>query len=269
MSLIGSSERWGEQSFARLCQIVVDSNDGIGQQVMENRTDLLDLMSVDALMNGDDLGLSASFLAVYYDQPEIIRYLHRRGVNLSQPCDNVGFGNAMFYAVMFSKKRLIAELHHLGYLVQSPCENTFYRPPLHYAKRRDDPDIVALLTSILTREDRAKSLLRKNVLRNFQRREYLIFRKRLILLQSLYRRRLAKRRVQMIKSGDLVLESSDDEEEEEESTGEEEYSPANLPLLEEESGEEDEDDDHIRDDEGSRMKVDGVEEGNSDEDEDV
>jgi hypothetical protein len=70
-----SSTSWGSEAGARLCKLLVDANTGIAQQIIENRTDLLDLLTLEQLEESDDIGLNAVFLAVYYDRPEILRYL--------------------------------------------------------------------------------------------------------------------------------------------------------------------------------------------------
>ena len=75
-----SSSSWGSQACARLCNLVVQSNLGISQMITENNTELLDLCSVEELETpDDDSGLSAPFIAIYYDRPDIILYLHKRG----------------------------------------------------------------------------------------------------------------------------------------------------------------------------------------------
>ena len=56
--------------------------------ITENKTDLLDLATVEELQLPDiDSGLSAVFMAIYYDRPDVVKYLHRRGVDLSKSCD--------------------------------------------------------------------------------------------------------------------------------------------------------------------------------------
>ena len=103
-----SSSSWGDESVARLCSIIVDSNNGMAQQIMENRHDLLDIYSLDELKETDDLGLTLPFLAVYYDRPDMLKYLHQRGFDLSTTCDAMKFGACvcrvpvLFYPVILS-----------------------------------------------------------------------------------------------------------------------------------------------------------------------
>lgn len=93
-----SSSSWGESATARLCKIIVDSNKAFLQEVMDNKTGLLDISELEELNETDDLGISLPFLAVHYDRPDILCYLLKRGVDLSAPCDPMAHGNVMFYA---------------------------------------------------------------------------------------------------------------------------------------------------------------------------
>ena len=128
-----SSQSWGEGACARLCSIVIESNNGFTQQVLDNRTDLLDLYTKEELMEEDDLGINIIFLAVYYDQPDILCYLHRRGLDLKKPCDPMQFGNPMFYAVNLHKTRIIKILDSLGVSVADQCDFFRYTPTMHAA----------------------------------------------------------------------------------------------------------------------------------------
>jgi hypothetical protein len=92
MSFIGSSDLWGGESTARLCQIIVEANDGMAQQVAENRTDLLDLLLKKDLEKVDDIGLSLPYLAVHYDRPEMLLYLHGRGLDQCSTCATPTWG---------------------------------------------------------------------------------------------------------------------------------------------------------------------------------
>ena len=56
-AFIGSALNWQDQASARLCQLLVDENDGLAQEVKQNSTALLDLKSKDELERKDDLGL--------------------------------------------------------------------------------------------------------------------------------------------------------------------------------------------------------------------
>ena len=114
---------YGDEAPSRLCQMIVDSNKAFLQEVINNKIDLLDTMDDKDLLEADDLGeydyicsmittashrfisyhistgISLPFLAVYFDRPDILKYLHSRGVDLSKPCDPMNYGNIMFYAV--------------------------------------------------------------------------------------------------------------------------------------------------------------------------
>ena len=66
----------------------------MAQQVIENRTDLLDILATEDLMRTDDLGLSLPYVAIYNDRPQMLEYLHKRGVDMSLPCDPADYGMA-------------------------------------------------------------------------------------------------------------------------------------------------------------------------------
>ena len=265
---IGSAERWGDQAFARICKIVVDHNDGINQSVMEKRTDLLDLMTNDQLIAGDDLGISVAYSAVYYDQPDIIKYLHNRKIDLSQPCDPMGYGTPLFYAIMMGRLQIMTTLQKLGYSLQKPCENTFYQTPLHYAKIKGNVDVIEFITKVVTREQRAKDLLQKNMLRRQCQRKYLAIRRKIIKIQTLFRGRQARQLVDGIRRGEIELaseseEDDDDEEDDEEDDGSVLISKTNLSHVEEAPNE---DDDSVG---KSRTSLSHVEEEENEDDDSV
>lgn len=265
--LIGSAERWGDQAFARICKVVVDHNDGINQSVMEKRTDLLDLMTNDQLIAGDDLGLSVAYSAVYYDQTDIIKYLHNRKIDLSQPCDPMGYGTPLFYAIMMGRLEVMMTLQKLGYSLQRPCENTFYQTPLHYAKIKGNADVIEFITKIVTREQRAKDLLQKNILRRQCQRKYLAVRRKIIKIQTLFRGRQARQLVDGIRRGEIELASESEEEEDEDADEEDDgsvlISKTNLSHVEEAPNE---DDDSIG---KSRTSLSHVEEEENEDDDSV
>jgi hypothetical protein len=206
MSFIGSSEKWGDQATARLCQIILQSNDGMAQQIAENRTDLLDLYSLKELESTDDLGLSLPFLAVYYDQPDALRYLHKRGLDLSKPCDPMGFGTPYFYAVSLGKSRLLNILNSLLYSYTLPCETLFNLTPLYYASRKDDMFLLDTLKSLMERERKAFHLLYKNFLRTKCANRYRKIYRSILIIQRVGRGYIGRTRVKNIKSGFWSIE---------------------------------------------------------------
>jgi hypothetical protein len=129
-----ASSTWGDEGCARLCSIILESNNGIEQCVQENRYDLLDSYSKRQLETPDDLGLSLVFLAIHYDQPDMLEYCAKRGLDLKSYCDPMKFGNAMFYAVTLKKYRLVPLLDHLGCKVNDPC-NELKQLPIDIADR--------------------------------------------------------------------------------------------------------------------------------------
>jgi len=181
-----SSESWGCDACAKLCQIVMESNYGMVQQVIENRTDLLDLYTCEQLLEPDDIGLALPFYAVYYDQPDIIEYLFRRGIDLSKPCDPMMFGNPMFYAVNLRRHRLISVLDYCGCSVKKPCER-FKRTAIDHATRLNDQEMLETMKFLSGKEVRAYNMFMKHFLRRKARRQYLASREAVIRVQSMLR----------------------------------------------------------------------------------
>lgn len=206
---IGSSERWGDQATARLCQLIMEANDGMAQQIAENRTDLLDLYTLDQLrQHTDDLGLSLPFLAVHYDRPDSLRYLHNRGIDLSQPCDPMGYGTVYFYAIAFQRRTIIQTLNELLYSYSVPCETTFKLPPIYYAKRNDDVFMLETLQALLDKEQWAFHFFLKNFLRSKFQRQYKRIKKSVLLIQRIVRGFLARRYFALLQLGAISETSS-------------------------------------------------------------
>lgn len=205
MSFIASSSKWGDQAAARLCEIVISSNDGMAQQIMENRTDLLDILSKEDLERTDDLGLSLPYLAIYYDRPDMVAYLHKRGLDLSKPCDSLGYGNPMFYAVDLARHGIVRLLYRLNYSLRGPCETFFNLAPHYYATVKNDALLVEWIAKTNLSEINAIEFLRKNILRN--RLSKLFRRKRAaaIQIERIARGRLARRYVRALRAGDSIM----------------------------------------------------------------
>ena len=166
---IASSSSWGTEACARLCKMIVQSNSGIGQMITENKTDLLDLATVEELQLPDiDSGLSAVFMAIYYDRPDVVKYLHRRGVDLSKSCDPMGFATPFFYIVSFSRFELLGLLDQLGYSLEVPCD-TFRRTPLTRAVKINDTSMRDEIIRLITRRHDALNLLTRDSLRFLHR----------------------------------------------------------------------------------------------------
>jgi hypothetical protein len=153
-----SSSSWGDSAGARLCQLVMESNTGIGQQIAENRTDLLDLLTLQQLNEPDDFGLTSLFLCVYYDRPDILTYLHRRGLDVAAVCDPMEYGTPMFYAVSMGRRDCVKRLDQLGVSVELPCDSLNLTPEAHAARIGDD-DMKALLVGIVERKHDAARLV--------------------------------------------------------------------------------------------------------------
>ena len=170
-----------------MCEIIVTANSGIAQQIAENRTDLLDILPKSALnAPTDDLGLTPAFLAVYYDRPEIINYLHSRGVDFSKPCDPMEFGTPMFYAINLGRSRLISQLDMLGAGIDKPCDR-FGQLPMVHVNRLDDQGALTAIKWSAGKEKRAAVLFFKHFLRSKCHKRYLRMLVAIPLLQRIVR----------------------------------------------------------------------------------
>lgn len=182
-----SSSSWGDSGSARLMGIVVDANNGLAQQVAENRTDLMDILSTETLSEPvDDLGLTLPFLAVYYDRPDMLEYLHKRGVDLKKFCDPMEFGNPLYYAIHMRKIRMVILLDLLGCSVKEPCDALEVMPMTH-AERLDDQYVKDAIVYASGKEVRACILFYKHFLRVKYRKIYLKKRRSIPLLQRCVR----------------------------------------------------------------------------------
>ena len=226
-----SSRTWGDSAAAQLCKIVVESNNGLAQQIAENKTDLMDILSLENLNEPvDDLGLTLPFLAVFYDRPEMLEYLWKRGVDMKAFCDPMEFGNPLFYAIHLRKVRLVLVLDIIGCSVREPCDS-LGTLPVTYAERLDDPFLKEAIAYALGKEERARTLYLKNFLRSKMRR---IYKKKLLAIplllrcmrgmlgrkvgrhlrnvrDTLYRRRERKKRVAQKQSDGIDLNSDDED----------------------------------------------------------
>lgn len=209
MSFIGSSEAWGDQAGARLCQIIVEANDGMAQQVQEGKTDLLEFRTLEQLQETDDLGLTLQFLAVYYDRPNILEYLARRGIDLSKPCDPMNYGNPMFYAVNLGKPHLVELLDKLGCRATQPCETVYNKTAEYYAERKDDIELVDKLRKLKEAEVKTAELFRKNYFRFIAVKNLKKCVKAAITIQKRVRGISGRIRWRKVKTGSIAL--SDEE----------------------------------------------------------
>ena len=184
---IASSKLWGSQSHARLCKIIIEENKAILQQIIEERTDLLDLLTVKELMEPDpDMGLTIAFLAIYHDKVQIIKYLHQRGVDLSKFCDSIGYGNCVFYAVSYARFDIIEVIEQLGYDIVGPCDE-LGQTPLRRAEAMGNMKIISHLRFLTTRRERVQTLMTKDCMRYFCRMRYMKSRRKIIMMQSVIR----------------------------------------------------------------------------------
>jgi len=166
-----SSETWGDFSGARLCELVVRSNTGGAHAVADGRTDMLDLMSFEELNEADDIGIKLNYLAVYYDQPDIIIYLANRGVNMTTWCDPMNWGSPLYYAVTLQRHRILEALDQIGVNFNEPCDNLGQTAMLH-AKRIRDTYGQKLIKHLMERTQKAGILVLKNLRKMVQQNKY-------------------------------------------------------------------------------------------------
>lgn len=207
MSFIGSSELWGEDATARLCQILVEANDGMAQQISENRHDLLDLMTLKELERVDDCGLSLPYLAVHYDRPDMIRYLHKRGLDLSKPCDPMEFGTPMFYAVSMGRVHIVETLDSLGISVNNVCDTYMKLTPAYYASITGDSSVAVKIHNLMYKEQLAGTLFMKNFLKSKYRRRFLLMRKSAIKIQKVARGHADRVTVKLVRAGVINIDN--------------------------------------------------------------
>ena len=172
----GSSKNWGDSSGARLCEVVIYANTQVQDQVATGKTDILDILTLGQLNEPDDMGLTLPYLCVYHDRPEMLAYLHKRGVDLNKPCDPMGFGTPMFYAVSMRRWRIIERLDKLDVSLTAACDN-MKQLPVHHARRIDDEALENMIIYQSTSRQRASALVLKNILRLKCKREYLKIKK--------------------------------------------------------------------------------------------
>jgi hypothetical protein len=189
-----SSKSWGDQSIARVCQIIVDSNDGMAQQVIENRTDLLDIIKTEDLLRVDDLGLSLPYICIYHDRPKMLEYLHRRGVDLGATCDPCDYGTPMYYAITLLRHQCVIMLDLLGYSIHTPCTK-YEELPVTCAERLDDRMIMQTIEYVKEKEFRAVTLFLKNYWKSRLRRDFVAKRTAIKVVQRIVRQFLAKRKL--------------------------------------------------------------------------
>ena len=157
---------------ARLCKVAIDSNKGIMQCVIEGHTDMLDMLTNEELEEVDpDSGLNAPFLAIFYDRPKIVKYLHDRGLDLSKCCDGMGFGTCMFYAITYLRYEIVELMERLEYDILGPCTE-FGETPLDRAEKVGNKELYEHVKFLAARRIRVRLLMITNAFRFLHRRRY-------------------------------------------------------------------------------------------------
>eukprot|EP01041_Mallomonas_annulata_P004613 gene4613-9164_t len=198
-----TSQSWGDDACARLCMIIVDSNHAFVQQVMEDRTDMLDLCTLEELSEPDDIGLTLPFFAVYFDKPRIMSYLFKRGLDLSKPCDPMKFGNPMFYAISLHKPNVVIILDYCDCSVKVACDR-FNQTAMDHAERLHDEEMKTLIHKLATKEIRAAILFQKHFIRRITRRLFLKKKSGVSKIQGVIRGVLCRRNLGIIKKIDMT-----------------------------------------------------------------
>jgi len=83
--------------------------------------------------------------------------------------------------------RLIELLHNLGVHCANPCD-ALNETPLTHARRQDDPALVDLVIMLVERDIKVANLFYKNYLRQKAVKQYNYVRRKIIFLQTLYRK---------------------------------------------------------------------------------
>ena len=248
MSFIGSAELWGESATARLHQIMVEANSGLMQQIAENKTNLLECLSKEELEAYDeDFELNACYLAVYYDHPSMIYYLHKRGLDFSKTCDPMDFGTPMFYAVLYGRIHIINALHKIGISVNRVCDNYLHMTPKDYASMRSNQYVIKMIDDLLNIDRKSYDLFVKNYLKLKYRRLYLYKRRRIIIIQRFIRRFLKKLRFEKIRLGLITIIEEESYTESESKNTENKHDNENSTLLDDDDDGDDNDGDDDED----------------------
>ena len=170
----------------------------MAQQIQENRTDLLDLLTTEELKRVDDLGLTLQYLAIFYDRPQMLEYLHKRGVDLGVSCDPVDYGTPMFYAITLQRHACVIMLDILGYSINNPCTKLEELPVAHVQRTGDD-NMKLTFEYIKEKEFRAVTLFLKHYWRRRLRKHYLEMKKSIVIIQRAVRIFVAKRKLKKLK----------------------------------------------------------------------
>ena len=195
-----SSQKWsGNQPCARLCKIALESNKGILQSIIEGHTEMLDMLTNEELEEIDpDSGLNAPYLAIYYDRPKIVKYLHERGLDMSKFCDGMDFGTCIFYAVSYLRYEILELLEQLNYDIIGPCDE-FGQTPLERAVKMENKKLAAHLEFLIGRRQRVHIVMTKNCMRYLHRQRYLRLYKALLVVQRIIRGFIGRCRVKTIR----------------------------------------------------------------------
>ncbi len=102
------------------------------------------------LSQPDGVGNTPAHLAVLFDRPEVLKFLHAKGVDLGRKCDATNFGTPAFYCMHYGKTQMLSDLWSMGYDLSEPCDK-WGMPPLYYAEKKGDKLIVEHLKELISR----------------------------------------------------------------------------------------------------------------------
>jgi hypothetical protein len=193
-----SSTTWGDEAGARLCSLILNENTGASQCVAEGRIDLLEFLTLEQLNEPDDCGLTLIYQSIYYDQPEVFKYLVKRGVNPHTFCDPMHFGTPSYYVVTLRRHRMLEVLDSVNVAFTDPCDSLEQVPMVH-AKRIDDHQMIEGLDMYIFRGVRAQLLISKNYRRSVDRKRFLRVRSAAKTINRLLRGRWDRKRVEKYK----------------------------------------------------------------------
>lgn len=154
----------------------VDSRYICAQAIQAGDLQLLEICRLD---EGD---LTPAFLAIAYDRPEVLTFLHRAGVDLSLPCDD--YATPAFYAAYRGQVKCLEQLARLGVDLRQPCTKFGDQPSVFFP-----PEFHDQLVHVLTLRDRAATAIARVVRGKRHRAVYDAKRRALVIIQRRFRDR--------------------------------------------------------------------------------
>ena len=98
----------------------------------------------------DDVGNYPAYLAIFFDRPAVLRFLHDKGVDLSRKCDDSNYGTPAFYCMHLGKTNMLSDMWKMGYDLTDPCDK-YGMPPSYYAEKKKDAIMIEHLKEVTSR----------------------------------------------------------------------------------------------------------------------